>query len=405
MSALLNYPRFLWKALGVATDGGIPFITWMTALTAIALVGINAWAHQLSGGMALTALNDHVSWGLYVGNFSYGVGLAAGAVTMMLPAYIFHDDDMHDVVIVGQILAVAVIIGSLIFVTVDIGRPEQSWHLIPYIGRFNWPVSMLSWDVVVLSVYLGLNLHATGYLLYMRYLGRKPEKRWILPFIFGSIVWAFSLHTVAAFLYCGLGGRPIWNSAVLAPRFVVSAFLSGAAIMVISLQVLSRFTDTFEVKGAISTLLKIVRVTILLNLFLVAAEVFTEFYTGTTHAVSAQYLFFGLHGHNALVPWIWSALAMEVVAALILFTSDDTHLLRLDIACALILVAIWIEKGMAMVVPGFVPDTLHELVEYLPNALEWKVSAGVLAVVLMVFTLGLKLASAIFSGEMRAEKP
>ena len=140
---------------------------------------------------------------------------------------------MHDVVIVGEILAIAAIVMCLLFVVVDLGRPERFWHLIPGIGRFNWPMSMLTWDVIVLNGYLLLNLHICGYLMYMRFLGRKPNKSWYVPFVFLSIFWAISIHTVTAFLYCGLGGRPFWNTALLAPRFLASAFVAGPALILI----------------------------------------------------------------------------------------------------------------------------------------------------------------------------
>ncbi len=111
----------------------------MTLLTAIALVGANAWAHQLAHGMQITSMTDQVSWGLYIANFTFGVGLAAGAVMMVIPAYLYDDHEMHDVVIIGELLAVAAIVVSLLFVVVDMGRPDRFWHIIPGIGRFNWP--------------------------------------------------------------------------------------------------------------------------------------------------------------------------------------------------------------------------------------------------------------------------
>ncbi len=396
-----SYPRFLWKAAGVATDGDLAFYTWMTALTAVFLVGVHAWARQTADGLAITALSDHVSWGMYIGNFTFAVGLAAGAVMMVIPAYLYKDHAMHDVVIVGEILAVSAIVVSLAFVNVDLGRIDRAWHLMPIVGRFNWPVSMLTWDVVVLSGYLALNLHVVGYLLYTRYLGRRPDPRWYVPFVFLSIVWAVSIHTVTAFLYSGLGGRPFWNTAVLAPRFITSAFVTGPAFIVLALQVVRRLTDFHVGDKPIATLVRVLRVTVLLNLFLVGAEVFTELYTGGSHTASARYLYFGLHGHDALVPWIWSAITMNVTAAgLFLSSSTRTHLWRVDLACVLSLVGIWIEKGIGLIVPAFVPSTLHELVEYLPNVVEWKVTLGIWAFGLLVFTVGLKLAVAVFTGRM-----
>lgn len=403
MDHIKSYPQFLRKALSVSTDGNKFFYAWMLALTALMLVGVNAWAHQVADGMGLTAMSDHVSWGLYIANFAFAVGLAAGAVMMVIPAYLYKNKAMHDVVIVGEILAVAAIVMALCFVMADLGRIDRFWHMVPGLGRFNWPMSMLTWDVVVLSGYLLINLHITGYLLYTRFLGKAPDKRWYLPFVFLSIIWAVSIHAVTAFLFSGLGGRPFWNTALLAPRFIVSAFVSGPAFIILALQVIRRFGKVPIGDSAILTLVKILRVTLLINLFLVVAEVFTEFYSGGSHTASATYLFFGLHGHDALVPWIWTAVGLNVGAAgLLLWRRPGKTLGHIDAACVMTFVAIWIEKGMGLVVPGFVPSTLHEMVEYVPNELEWRVVVGIWALGLMVFTLGIKIAIEVFTGRMRS---
>jgi Ni/Fe-hydrogenase subunit HybB-like protein len=397
LADLRNYPRFLWWGAGVATNGNLLFYVWMFALTAIALVGANAWATQVRDGMIVTHMTDHVSWGLYIANFTFMVGVAAGGVMMVIPAYLYHDRKMHDVVITGEILAISAIMMCLMFVTVDLGRPERFWHLIPGLGRFNWPMSMLTWDVIVLNGYLLLNLHVCGYLMYMRYLGRRPNKTWYVPFVLVSIFWAISIHTVTAFLYCGLGGRPFWNTALLAPRFLASAFVAGPALIIIIFEVVRRTVAIKLDDGPSRVLLNIIRVTVLVNLLMVVSEVFTEFYSGGSHTASARYLFFGLHGKNGLVPWIWTAIAMNVVAA-ILFLSPwvfRSHSVR-SIACLLAFGGAWIEKGMGLVVPGFIPSTLHEIVEYSPSLVEWKVSAGIWAFGLMVLTVLLKLAIEVF---------
>ncbi|MFT7521487.1 MAG: Ni/Fe-hydrogenase subunit HybB-like protein [Kiritimatiellia bacterium] len=403
--ALWSYPRFLWEAAKVATDGNFAYYAWMTLLTAVWLVGVNAWMWQLSEGQGITAMSDHVSWGMYIGNFTYGVGLAAGAVMMVIPAYIYKDRSMHDVVIVGELLAIAAVAVCVSFVSVDMGRVDRLWHMMPGIGVFHWPVSMLTWDVIVLSGYGLLNLHIVGYLLYMRYLGRKPNPRWYLPFVFTSIIWAVSIHTVTAFLYSGLGGRPFWNSAILAPRFIASAFVTGPAFIYLALQIIRRVADLPIGNRPLKTLLNILRVTVLLNLFLVGSEVFTEFYTGGAHVAAAEYLYFGLHGKMALVPWIWTAITCNVVAAgIFLLANPKKHLWTIDLACMLTLFGLWVEKGLGLIVPGFVPSTLHEVVEYLPNLLEWKISVGIWAMGLIIFTVGLKIAVAVFKGTMHVEK-
>ncbi|MBE0544191.1 MAG: polysulfide reductase NrfD [Verrucomicrobia bacterium] len=388
-----NYPRFLVKAVLDSLEGNWVFYVWMTALTAIFLVGANAWAVQVRDGMHLTNMSDHVSWGLYIANFTFLVGLAAGGVMMVIPAYLYHDEEMHDIVIIGELLAIAAIIMALMFVICDLGRPDRFWHLIPGLGRFNFPMSMLTWDVIVLNGYLLINLHICGYLLYTRFLGRKPNPKWYVPFVFLSIIWAISIHTVTAFLYCGLGGRPFWNTALLAPRFLASAFVSGPAFIIIAIQVIRRAVGGNFGEGPIRTLVNIIRVTILINLLMVISEVFVAFYTGGSHASSALYLFFGLHGHNALVPWVWTSIAMTVIAALVfLCPKVYDHPGMMNIGCVLAFVGTWIEKGMGMVLPGFVPSVLHEMVEYTPSLLEWKIMAGIWALGLMIYTLALKIA-------------
>lgn len=383
-----------------ATDGNWLFYGWMIFLTAIALVGAHAWAVQVRDGMILTSMSDHVSWGLYIANFTFAVGLAAGGVMMVIPAYLYHDEEMHDVVIVGEMLAIAAIVMCLLFVVVDLGRPDRFWHLLPGIGRFNWPISMLTWDVIVLNGYLLLNLHICGYLLYTRFKGEQPNPKWYVPFVFLSIVWAISIHTVTAFLYCGLGGRAFWNTALLAPRFLASAFVSGPAFIILALQVIRRTTSFHVGNGPIHTLVNIMRVTILVNLLMLASEVFTEFYTGGSHTSSAHYLYFGLHGHHGLVPWIWTSIGFSLAATLLLLCPKVTEKLwMLDTACVLVFIGIWIEKGMGLIIPGFIPSALHEIVEYTPSLVEWQITAGIWAFGLMVFTVSLKIAVPIFTGE------
>ncbi len=391
------YPRFLARVLWEAFDGSWRFYVWMIFLTAVFLVGANAWAVQVRDGMGLTALNDHVSWGLYIANFTFLVGLAAGGVMMVIPAYLYHDEEMHDIVIIGELLAIAALFMALFFVVVDLGRPDRFWHLLPGLGRFNFPLSMLTWDVIVLNGYLLINLHICGYLLYMRFLGRKPNPKFYVPLVFLSILWAVSIHTVTAFLYCGLGGRPFWNTALLAPRFLASAFVSGPAFIILALQLIRKIGGIQFGDGPIKTLLNIMRVTILINLLMVGSEVFVEFYTGGSHTGAARYLYFGLHGHNALVPWIWSSVAMTIIAALLMMCPKVLEQRwMLNSACVLAFIGIWIEKGMGLIIPGFVPSTLHEIVEYLPNLLEWKIMAGIWAFGLIIYTVALKATICVF---------
>lgn len=401
---IASYPRFVLYALARATEGGWRFYAVVALLLAVALSGANAWAHQLVQGMAVTGMTDHVSWGLYIANFTFAVGLAAAAVLMVIPAYLYRNEDMHDVVLIGELVAVASIVVCLLFVTVDLGRPDRFWHLVPGLGRFNWPISLLAWDVIVLNGYLLLNLHVCGYLIYMRFLGLKPAKRWYLPFVFLSIGWAISIHTVTAFLYSGLGGRPFWNSALLAPRFLASAFVSGPAFIILLLRALRRWGRIPVPESSPHFLARVLRVTVLVNLFMFASEAYTALYTGGAHGAPMRYLLLGLHGRHGLVGWIWAALALNVASAVLLLSRPARagRVGYVNLACACAFAGVWIEKGMGLVIPGFVPSTLHELVEYQPTLAEWRVTLGIWAAGALVLLAGIKIAHPVLSGRLKA---
>ncbi len=553
ITATRNYLVFLRRCASVALVGDWRYYAWMGVLTVIALLGLNAYAKQLVNGLVVTGMSDEVSWGVYIANFTFLVGVAAAAVMMVIPVYIYDNEELHDLVIFGELLAVAAIIMCLAFVTVDLGRPDRFWHLIPGLGQMNFPRSMLSWDVIVLNGYLLLNVHICGYLLYCRYQKRKPAKWFYIPFVFLAIVWAVSIHTVTAFLYVGLGGRPFWNASIVGPRFLASAFTAGPALIILALQVIRRVTasgsateleagvdagsrpgraatltdfdqlahelpeiaavppadreralagasvievsrgDVLLRQGSISPhaffvlqgrvvvkkqegdraritrtarpgdqfgevsalhgtareataiaeepsrilrlsnaglrvllethelamvvrsrmterlmitdrslliLRGIVQVSMIINVFLLVCEVFKEFYSGTTHGLSAKYLFVGLHGHHALVPWIWTAIGFNLIAMVLLVLPLSRGLKYLNVACVLSIAGIWIEKGMGLVIPGFIPTPLGAIVDYVPSLNETLVCLGIWAFGLLCYTIFLRMSVPILQGRL-----
>jgi molybdopterin-containing oxidoreductase family membrane subunit len=375
----------------------------MGALTAIILVGGYAYSIQFRYGLGVTGMSDQVSWGLYISNFTFLVGMAAAAMMLVLPAYILEEVDFGRAVLMAEAVAVAALVMALGFVVVDIGNPLGSWHLIPGLGFLNWPRSLLAWDVIVLNGYLALNLAIPFYILYSRYAGRAPDKSKYLPWMYISVMWAVSIHLVTAFLLAGLPARPFWNTALLGPRFLASAFTAGPAFIIILLYLIRGNTKYPIAEGAFSKLALITTVAAQINLVMLLSELFHEFYWPTHHSISARYLFFGLGGHHALVPWIRTAITLNTLATVALMIHPVRRNPRwLVLACATLFVAIWIEKGMGLVIPGFIPSPLGEIVEYTPTWVEVAVTAGIWAMGFFVLSVLVRVALPIELGEVRS---
>ena len=390
---------FLRGCARLVTRGNRAYFAWLGVLGVAIAIGATCYAHQFRTGLIATNMRDQVSWAFYVGNFTFLVGVAAAAVLLVIPAYVYNWGPIKEVVILGELLAISAITMCLLFILVDMGRPDRFLHIVPLLGSPNWPRSMLTWDALVLNGYLALNLTVVIHILYKGYRGEHYDRRLIVPLVLLSIPAAVSIHTVTAFLYNGMAARPFWNASILAPRFIASAFCSGPAVMIILFQILRR-TAGIQIKDeAIFKIAELMAYAMFVNLFLLGAEVFKEYYSATEHLLYTQYLWSGIGTHRALVPFAWLALGCSVVAfVLFLVPRTRERYLTLNLGCLLIWAGVYIEKGMGLVIPGMTPDTLGEIYEYTPTATEWGIAAGVFGVGFLVFTVLVKVAVPIMTG-------
>ncbi|MDX1775833.1 MAG: NrfD/PsrC family molybdoenzyme membrane anchor subunit [Desulfobulbales bacterium] len=397
------YPiKNFFIVLKQVTVGNRYYYAWLFFLGLLIFIGAVAYGSQLKNGLIVTAMRDQVSWGFYISNFTFLVGLAAAAVLLVIPAYIYNFKPIKEIALFGELLAVAAITMCILFVVIDMGRIDRLWHVIPFIGKMNFPDSLLAWDIIVLNGYLAINLFISFYALYQMAHNREYSLKIIMPLIILSIPWAVSIHTVTAFLFNGLSARPFWNASILAPRFLASAFCSGPAVMMLIFQIVRKVSKIDIDNKAIFKIAELVAYAMGINLFLLAAEFFKEFYSGSIHLAPMKYLYFGLHGHNELVPWMWAAMIFNITA-FFLFLRPQTreNMLTLNIACVLIIIGVYIEKGMGLSIPGFVPGTLGEIYEYAPTYTEKAVTIGVWATGALIYTLLMKFAIPVYTGELR----
>ncbi len=380
-----------------ALTGSNRYWGWIAVLLAFMAAGALSYAHQFNTGLGTTGMSRDVSWGLYIAQFTFLVGVAASGVMVVLPYYLHNYKTFGKLTILGEFLAVAAVSMCLLFIMADLGQPLRALNVLLHPS----PNSILFWDMIVLNVYLFLNIFVGWVVLTAEKKEVAPPK-WIKPFIYISIPWAVSIHTVTAFLYAGLPGRHFWLTAILAPRFLASAFAAGPALLILLCLILKRVTKFDAGWEAIQKLATIVCYAALINVFFVLLEFFTSYYSNIPgHIHTLEYLFFGLHGYDQLVPWMRVSTIFGIVAIVMLLVPatrkrEDT----LAIACVLLFVSLWIDKGIGLVIGGFVPNPLEEITAYHPSFNEIMITLGIWATGAFILTVLYKIALAVKEEKM-----
>lgn len=381
--------------------GGTKFYAWMASLGVLILGMLYVFYLQNTDGLIVTGMTSQIHDGLYFANLVFLVGVAAGAVTIVFPAYAYHHEGMHKVAVLGEMLAITAVIMVMMFVFAHMGRPDRLWHMVPPWGIYSFS-SMLGWDVMVLNGYLILNIVCGFYYLWCKYTGNPINKKWFMPVVWIAIVWALSIHTVTAFLISTMPSRPMWHHSMMPIRFITTAFAAGPALIILIFLIIRKNTRFWVDDSAIKLLTTIVTWCLGLAIFLTLSEVVVELYARTEHANGLYYLMFGLHGLTKLVPWFWSAVLLMVGAfILFLIPSFRNDFTKLPIACVMAFAGIWIEKGMGLIVPGFIPSPIGEVTEYYPSFVEVLMTLGIWAFGFFILTILLKGAIGILLGEIK----
>jgi len=392
----MKFLRFLSGSLKIIARGGRVYYSCLFFLVVLIIWGAFGYSEQLRDGLIVTNMRDSVSWGFYIGNFTFLVGVAAAAVLLVIPAYVYDWKPIKEIVIFGEILAICAVIMSICFILVDIGHPLRFWHMLPFVGTMNFPYSILSWDFFVLFGYVLINIIVVVHLLYKHFYKRDYNKSLIMPLVLISIPAAVAIHTVTAFLYNALPARPYWNSALLAPRFLTTAFCSGPAILILVFQVL-RKTTRFEIKDeAIFTIAELMVYAMFIYLFFTIAEFFKEFYSNTEHIVYWKYLLLGVEKNREIAVYSWASILMGLTAfILFLIPRTRKNFFTLNIGAVLIYFSVYFEKGITLIIPGFTPDTIGQYYFYVPSETEIRTAVMIFSAGALLFTFLSKIAIAI----------
>ncbi|MCS7149305.1 MAG: polysulfide reductase NrfD [Caldimicrobium sp.] len=385
-----------------ALRGGVWYWLWLLLLVSFIGLAFYFWLqeHHHGAGM-LTGLHRDLTWGFHIGQLAFFVGVAASAVMIVLPYYFHNYKEFGKITVLAEFLAVGAVIIAMLSVFVVMGQPTR----VLYVILNPTPNSLIFWDLTVLSTYLFLNLLCGWMVLHSEYKGTKYPS-WLKPFIYWAILWGPSIHIVTAFLLQGLPGRHYWLTAIMAPRFLASAFSAGPALLIVIALLLKKIANFNVGDKAIQTISKIVIYAFIINLLFLFFEVFTAFYSGIhSHMAPFLYLFFGYEGHREWVPVMWASMILGIVGlVLLLIPSLRRSETTLTLGAISIFLSVWIEKGVALMVGGFTPNVFETVTPYKPTIPEIMIATGVWSLGLLIITVLYKITLSVYESKNLAVK-
>ena len=363
--------------------GGKGYWVWVFALAAGVGIGFIAYLYQLREGMWVTGMSRDVSWGFYISQFTFLVGVAASVLMVVLPLYLHDFKAFGRITALSQFLAVGALFMSLLFIFSDVGMPMR----ILNVPLNPTPQSMLFYDTVFLPGFMLLNL-IIGWTAIGAEKREVPLQWWVKGLIYLSMPWAVVMHTVTAFIYAGTPGRGFWMTAIMAPRFLVTAFAAGPALLIILSTIIKTLTRFEVTEKAIQKLVTIMLYALIIDVFFLGVEYFTVFYAHIPeYTETFQYLFLGINGNCALVPWYWGMnIAILVAIGLLVIPGARSNRPVLVAACIIALIGLWIDKGFVLVPAAFIPNVFGRIMEYPPSWVELTISLGVYSLGTLIIT-------------------
>lgn len=202
--------------------------------------------------------------GIPIAIYFYMTGLSAGSFILSTLAYGFGVAKYKPIGKVGVVLATLLLVIAPLFLIIDLGQPLRSWHLFPYLN-FTSPVT---WGSFLLTAY------PINCLIYAWFMFSGNDK---LTKVFGliGIPLAVSVHGYTGFILALAKARALWNTALMPMYFLVSAMVSGIALMVLVV-IMQGLLFSSERKVNLELVLdlgKMLAWTIVLDLFLVLSDV------------------------------------------------------------------------------------------------------------------------------------
>jgi Ni/Fe-hydrogenase subunit HybB-like protein len=355
-------------------------VAWYITLTLILIGGGAAILYRLMGGLGTTYLTSVMPWGAWVAFYIYFVGLSAGAFLLSSLIYVFGMVRFEKVGKMALLTALVSMIVALAFIGLDLGRVDRALSTILH---FNW-MSPLAWEVRFYAVYIAL-LAAE---LWLAVRGREQDHRWLR--ILGTIgipIAIFGVHGGTGTIFAVVKARGVWFGPMFPIVFILSALVSGTALLTL-FYVVRQVARRLPVDNALVLELgKLLTGFLMVDMGLFFYEMLVPMLSLNPHEQEVIHTM--MSGRFAWSFWIVQVGLAFVGPAIILLSSLRRSWQWVTVAAIAVVIGI-VGVRFNIVVPALIPPLLPGLPagDYAPNLIEWASSAGLIALGLLIFSLG-----------------
>lgn len=385
---------------------GIKFVIWTGILIAVIAFGLSNYLRQFDEGLGVTGMDYPVYWGIYIVNTIFNVGLSAGGIIVACMVYAIGIKKYKPVGRIAEILAITTLFQAVMFLMLDLGRPDRFYFILQY-ARIESP---LVWDVTIISTYMMIGLSIMYFstrkdavrlmdvfprrrLLYqvltlgyvdVSHKSLERDEKILKILAVAAIPAAVGLHSITAWIFGVVKAHPDFHSPLIAPFFVTSAIVSGLALVIL-VTVMSRHFLRLNIENKVITDLGgVLAMLIPVEGYLILSEVVTVVYGDEpAHTV----VFNDLVSGNFMVEF-WGLVTLLTVAFLILAFPKTRTVKGVALAALLVIIGV-IGKRIIIVLPPLLHPILTYYPEgtYVPTQTELSITVGVYAVGMLIYTV------------------
>lgn len=388
-------------------------------------LGIISWAlflyiRQVYSGLGVTGLNQTVTWGFYIVNFVFFIGISHAGTLISAILRLSKAEWRRPITRMAEVITAIVLLIGAVHPLIDLGRPDRMLNIF-FTGRLQSP---LLWDVTSIATYftastIYLYLPMIPDIAILRDRGTRP--RWLYEFLAWGwqgtekqqkvleraigilmvmvIPIAISVHTVISYIF-SMTLQPMWHSTIFGPYFVVGAILSGIAALLLAMLAFRKIyhLEPYLKEIHFTYMGRLMLVMSLLWFYFTFSEYLTAYFGNEPHEM--QIFFYKISGPYAYLFWSM-ILCNFVIPVLILSFKKTRKIPGVFVASVAVVIGMWLER-LIIIAPSLANPRMHVPVAlYVPSFTEWMLFAGATSVFVLGFMLFAKFFPIISIWEMR----